>query len=100
MSNSKAIGHAWFNGRSQIGIVLAVDTITGKHKSWIHTYVGLDEEDDIKHIMEYGSKFPVKEAQTLIASHGTITDREAWKVLSNNEVNSEGSQNNTGGSPA
>lgn len=79
--SSKAIGHVWFNGRSNIGIVMAHDPITDKPKAWITSAVGMDLEDDINHIMAWGSKFPVAEACTLIMNHGTVTDRETWDRL-------------------
>ena len=75
---SRAIGHVWFNGRSNIGIVLAIDEFNNKPKAWISTYVGMDEDDDIQHIMEWGTKFPIEEAQSLIQKSGMITDRKAW----------------------
>jgi hypothetical protein len=78
---SKAIGHVWFNGRSQIGIVMTYDDITKKAKAYIHTYVGLDDEDDIRHIMDYGTKFPVTEARALIEGWGTITDAGQWLFI-------------------
>lgn len=78
---SKAIGHVWFNGRSNIGIVLAVDELNNEPKAYITTAVGMDEDDDIQHIMDRGSKFPVLEASTLIGECGTVTDRKAWDEL-------------------
>lgn len=78
---SKAIGHVWFNGRSNIGIVLAVDELNNEPKAFITTAVGMDQDDDIQHIKDWGSKFPVAEASTLIMEYGTITDRKAWEEL-------------------
>lgn len=78
---SKPIGHVWFNGRSNIGIVLGVDEYNNEPKAFITTAVGMDEQDDIQHIMEWGSKFPVLEACSLIDECGTITDRKAWDEL-------------------
>jgi len=83
--SSKHIGHVWFNGRSNIGIVLGHDPIQNKLKAWITTVVGMDEEDDIQHIMEWGSKFPVQEAITLIRKHGTmkISQEEMAELILN-----------------
>jgi hypothetical protein len=78
---SKPIAHVWFNGRSNIGIVLALDEFNNEPKAWITTAVGMDEDDDIQHIMEWGSKFPVEEARSLIQKHGMIIDRKAWQEL-------------------
>lgn len=78
---SKPIGHVWFNGRSNIGIVLAIDEHNNEPKAFITTAVGMDEHDDIQHIMDWGSKFPILEASTLIVEFGTITDRKAWDEL-------------------
>lgn len=70
--NSILIGHVWFNDRSNVGIVLGYNAVENKLKAWITTAVGMDEDDDIKHIMEWGSAFPVEEAKTLIEKHGTM----------------------------
>lgn len=78
---SKPIGHVWFNGRSNIGIVLAVDELNNEPKAFITTAVGMDEQDDIQHILDWGSKFPVLEAATLIDELGTVTDRKSWDEL-------------------
>lgn len=87
---SKYIGHVWFNGRSQIGIVLCFDEIIQRPKAYIHTIVGMDEEDDIKHIMEYGMKFPVLEATTIIGEHGTVREEDTYnKIVDQITVESE-----------
>jgi hypothetical protein len=78
---SKHVGHVWFNGRSQIGIVLCFDEITQKPKAYINTFVGMDEEDDVKHIQEYGMKFPVLEATTIIGEHGTVKEEELYNKI-------------------
>lgn len=87
---SKHIGHIWFTGRSQIGIVLCFDEITEKPKAYIHTFVGMDEEDDIKHIKEHGMKFPVLEATTIIGERGTVVDIDIYnKIVDQITVESE-----------
>jgi hypothetical protein len=73
----KNIGHAWFNGRAQIGIVMCL--VDGLPKAYISTILGLDEAADIQHISEWGSKFPIPEAASVIKKCGEITDFEAWK---------------------
>ena len=73
----KYLGHVWFNGRAQIGIVLCL--IGDELKAYISTISGVDEAADVQHISEWGSKFPIAEAVTLISEHGTITDAESWK---------------------
>lgn len=96
---SKPIGHVWFNGRSNIGIVLAVDELNNEPKAFITTAVGMDEQDDIQHILDWGSKFPILEAATLIDELGTVTDRKAWDELMwrKNVVNSTNDEVGGGG---
>lgn len=73
----KHIGYAWFGGHSEIGIVMCI--VDGKPKAYMSAIVGLDIEDDIKLVMDWGSKFPIPEAASLIKKIGTISDPEAWK---------------------
>ena len=88
---SKHVGHAWFTGRSQIAVVLCVDAVTKKQKAYIHTVVGMDEEDDIQHVMEYGMKFPVEAAALVIDQQGTWTDKPLWlRVTGKLEYRPEG----------
>lgn len=77
----KHVGHAWFSGRSLIGIVLCFDEITQKPKAYINTVVGIDEEDDIKHIMEQGMKFPVFEATTVVGGQGIVKDEDLYNKI-------------------
>lgn len=64
------LGRVWFTGREQIGIALIEDVITGEAKAYIRPTLGINEEDDFISIMEYGTKFPVKEAISIIRSRG------------------------------
>ena len=77
MVNKKYLGHVWFNGRSQIGIIICL--IGDEVKAYIGTVSGVDEAADIQHISEWGSKFPIPEAMCLIEKHGTVTDPEEWE---------------------
>ena len=77
MVDKKYLGHVWFNGRAQIGIVIC--SIGGELYSYISTISGVDEAADVQHISEWGSKFPITEAASLIKKHGTITDQKAWE---------------------
>jgi len=72
----KNLGHVWFTGRAEIGVVLCL--IDGVPKAYISTILGLDEDEDIKHITDWGSKFPIAEAASLIKKNGTIVDQEVW----------------------
>lgn len=66
------IGSAWFTGQSTIGIVETVNE-TGDHKAYIGSASGYDEAIDIIHIAEFGTKFPLKEARSIIKSTGLPT---------------------------
>ena len=45
----------WFSGVSTIGIVVSEDDVTGKHKGYIGTCSGHDENMDKKFITKHGS---------------------------------------------
>lgn len=76
--NSKPIGVVWFNGRTNIGIVMGYDAIEKRPKAWIKDVAGSNLEFDIQDIMAWGAKFPVREAHSLIIGFGTILDRNYW----------------------
>lgn len=93
------IGHVWFNGRSNVGIVLGYNAVENKLKAWITTAVGMDEDDDIQHIMDWGSSFPIEEAKTLIEKHGTMrmSPVEIMNlILENEKVRSAPEDSNNG----
>lgn len=71
----KNLGHAWLGG--QIGIVMCL--VEGLPKAYIGTVLGLDEESDIKLVLDWGITFPIPEAASVIKKHGEITDMETWK---------------------
>jgi len=59
MNNLKAIDVRWFTemgSEKPIGIVKAVDTITGETKFYIGTGYGLDESQDVSKILNMGGK--------------------------------------------
>jgi hypothetical protein len=92
---TKSIGVVWFCGRSNIGIVLGYDPIEKKPKAWITTASGFDLEDDIIHIMKWGSKFPIKQAIELVKDFGIILNKELFdeveKWLMENGINNSAS---------
>ena len=58
----KALGVQWFaSRRTVIGLVKAKDEVTDEIKFYLGTAVGADEEDDIRLIMEQGSKIISKD---------------------------------------
>jgi len=73
---SVKLGHMWFNGLTDIGIVLTYDAITDKCKAWIGNSQGFSEEADTTHIARIGTKFPIQEAASLIQKYGTITGHQ------------------------
>lgn len=76
--NTQPAGIVWFNGRANIGIVLGYDPVEQKAKAWITTVPGFDQEDDIIHIMQWGSKFPIKQAVELIKDFGTVLSQKLF----------------------
>lgn len=78
----KLLGIVWFSGRHAIGVALAINA-EGVLKAFIETVSGNDEPSDIKHILEWGSKFPVREAVALIEKRGSfkVTAKEWVKLV-------------------
>ena len=66
------IGSAWFTGQSTIGIVETVNE-TGDHKAYVGSVGGYNKTIDVIHIAEFGTKFPLKEARSIIKSTGLPT---------------------------
>ena len=62
----KFINVRWITGRDCIGIVLCEDTTTSKELSYIGVGLGKNLDEDILHIMSYGTKFNVGIAKQLI----------------------------------
>jgi hypothetical protein len=58
------IDNIWFTSKKVIGIVLVKDPYEG-YKSYIGVGDGYNELDDIKHITEWGNKFPLEAAKKL-----------------------------------
>lgn len=98
MSNFRHLGAVWFNGRKNIGIVL-VQNPEGELKSYIHSVIGIDEEDDCEEIAEWGSKFPVHIAISLIKEYGnTKVTNEEWVKLISDHYISQGSNKDSSSS--
>lgn len=65
------IGYMWL-GAGDIGIVIVEPGIgQTEPKAYIKSIEGLDMESDIIRISQYGSKFPIEEALTLLDKIGT-----------------------------
>ena len=60
----EVIDYIWFTTKQSIGIVLVKDPYEG-YKSYIGVGVGNNELDDVKHITEWGNKFPLEAAKKL-----------------------------------
>jgi len=65
----KLLGYAWFTSNNTIGIVLCESKYDGK-KAYIKSVDGNDMDSDLKSIMDYGAKFPVEEAESVIKKIG------------------------------
>lgn len=79
----KAIGIVWFTGRDTIGIVIGYNEISKRKKAYIAKVLGNSESEDVRHILDYGTKFPTKEAVALIEKQGTIkvTKKEWVRII-------------------
>lgn len=73
VNDLKLLGYAWFCGRSNIGIVLCEDQITKEKKSYIGTVPGQNQDDDLRYLIEWGSKFDPVNAEDLINKYGSQT---------------------------
>lgn len=58
------IDYTWFTSSHSIGIVLVKDPYDG-YKVYIGVGVGNNELDDVKHITEWGNRFPLEAAKKL-----------------------------------
>jgi len=58
------IDYTWFTASQTIGVVLVKDPYDG-YKAYIGFAKGVNELDDVKHIIEWGNKFPLEAAQKL-----------------------------------
>lgn len=52
----------WLTNRKTLGFVKAQDNVTGEIKYYIGVANGLDEDQDAKDIVNWGTKFQNKEA--------------------------------------
>lgn len=68
------LGWVWFTSRSTVGIVLCKNEV--EEKAYIMGVPGHDEQSDLKQIMDWGAKFPVDVAKTLISRFGTLKNQE------------------------
>lgn len=66
------VGYVWYTSIETVGIALTYDTIERKMKGRILPVSGLDEQMDLKTVLEWGARFPVIEAMSLIKKHGTL----------------------------
>lgn len=58
------IDYTWFTASETIGVVLIKDPYDG-YKAYIGVAKGNNELDDVKHITEWGNKFPLEAAKKL-----------------------------------
>ena len=79
----KAIGTVWFTGRETIGIVVGYNETSKRKKAFISRVVGAVESLDIQYILEWGTKFPTREAAALVEKQGTIlvTKKEWVRII-------------------
>lgn len=57
INNLKVLGNWWFSGADgTTGIVVCFDEITREEKTYIGIALKQSEEDDIKHIVEWGCR--------------------------------------------
>ena len=97
--NLQILGYAWFSAKSTIGIVLIKDETTEELKSYIASVQGDSEIEDLVYTHEWGAKFPVKEAISIITKSGTqLIDAITWinetnKYLLNHEIDSKAAKN-------
>ena len=98
---SKCVGYVWFSGRSSIGIVISFNLTTHKQQAFIHAVSGEDEQLDIKTIMDWGTKFPMQEAESLINKFGSwrMSKSEIKKLLES-KVSTDSTENSNGSSPS
>lgn len=79
----KAVGIVWFTGRDSIGIAIGYNETTKRKKAYIAKVSGDSETRDIQYILDYGTRFPIKEAVALIEKQGTIkvTKKEWVRII-------------------
>ena len=75
---NKVIGYVWFTGRSNIGIIVVGNSDLDIQKAYISTVSGIDQNNDLNYIKDFGTRFPITEARSLIEKNGFISDRKAW----------------------
>ena len=74
------IAYAWFNSRTQIGIVCYYNDVK-EFKAVIGNAVGVDLDVDLQDIADWGSKFPLDAAVLAIEQQGSVNDMGAWNEL-------------------
>ncbi len=66
-----AIGVVWFNSSTAVGIVIVDDKMEfDGERAFIKNVVGQDEKTDIINVADWGARFPIKEAISLVKNHG------------------------------
>lgn len=57
----------WFShSRGTLGIVIKKDKTTGEIKAYIASVIGHSKEDDVKYILEWGSKVTLERFETIV----------------------------------
>jgi len=66
----QVIGYCFYNSRTNVCIVLCVDTVINEKKAYIGSIQGMDLEYDIIETVSWGSKFDTGIANSLIKQRG------------------------------
>lgn len=66
--NKNIQGYCWFSGISTIGLVVV--QVDDKLKAYISTVKGDDQNQDLQKIIDYGTYFPLEEANSIIDKLG------------------------------
>jgi len=62
----KTYGYTWFTtGRGELLCLVAMNN-GYEDKAYIGVCRGVDEEEDVKHTLDHGAKFPFKQAMEVI----------------------------------
>jgi len=60
-------GIVWFGGT--IGICTVINDF-GEERAYIKTIIGVNIDDDIRAVADYGNTFPLTDAKSLISAYG------------------------------
>jgi len=64
----------WFTGIKTVGIVIAKNTV-GEPHVYVGSVDGIDEENDIAHIIDYGSKKKLEDFLKFVMKHATMDNK-------------------------